>query len=147
MRMCKNAHILTHTHTHAHKLTHTHTHTHTVPTIMPSLPCTYPQLTLYTNPHTQRHMHTHCILQKERNNKKKYCASLFDKKKMQRTFMVCFWICAVKVLLFAKHTTILANAPQFGETRRIFTEKVPQSLEKSNNPWIAVLYKTVYFQE
>ena len=150
--MCACTHTpiyqLTHTHTHTKKNNHPYTHPHHHSTYYNAITSLYLPTThtLYKPTHTNTHAHTYCILQKERNNNKKIVRH-FLKKKMQRTFMVCLWICAGKVLLFAKHTTILANAPQFGETRRIFMEKVPQSLEKCNNPWIAVLYKTVHFQE
>ena len=70
------------------------------------------------------------IRQKEHNTNKKFvCRFLI--RNVPHFYGLPLDLCGKRIAaLFAKRTTIFANAPQFGKTHRVFMGKAPQSSEK-----------------
>ena len=69
------------------------------------------------------------IRQKERNINKKI-VRCFLIRNVPHCYGLPLDLCGKHIAtLFAKHATIFANTPQFGETYRIFTGKALQSLD------------------
>ena len=82
----------------------------------------------------------HSLCQKEHNINNKFVGRSLIRN-ASHFYGLPLDLCGKRIAaLFAKRAAIFA-------THHIFTGKVPQSLEKCHNPWIAALYKTAHFQE
>ena len=75
------------------------------------------------------YIYTYGIPQKEHSSNKKNLPRFFIRN-VPHFYGLPLGLCGKRIaVLFAKRSAIFANVTRFGETRRIFTGKVPQSLD------------------
>ena len=78
-----------------------------------------------------KNAHKYVMRQKECDNTKKKFVCHFLIRNPPHFYGLAPDLCGKRIVApFAKRATIFANTQQFGETRRIYMGKAPQSLEK-----------------